>query len=448
MLAFAAALAVSLLGVEPQVPSISLEEAVRRAEGNPSVLAAAEGRIAARAQVDQAWPSHLPSLSVQANVLVYNDEQVFSLVSSDEPIDCTGIPDPFGSLCLGFSEPTVVREQVTSSVTVRAVLPLTGQFAVASQVEAAKVGARAAEASVDAAVAEARFMAADAWYGAAQTEQQLAIAQAQVRSLEGRVATARIAREAGNLTPNDLLLAQISLSQARQVVVQWTALRDSAYGRLGLAIGNGGAPVRPEESAERPPRWVPEVEAMISDALERRSDLRALRMQWRGAVARATAVSLSLFPSIAAMGAWQHQEGQGVFGEPDTVYVGVTLDWNVLEAGRTLAGVRAARALARQLRHQVEGAEAGIRLEVRARVQTLATATAAWGIASEMLAQAEESLHIQERRQATGSATMQEVLDAEVALIRAQLGRSSALSDAWRAEAALERAVGGDPWGR
>lgn len=435
------------LAARAEVPALTLDEALRRAAQVPSVAAALDGRAAASAQLTQARAGRLPSVNVSGNVLVYEDEQVLNLFSTDEPLDCTGIPDPFGSLCEGFGEPTVVREQVTSSVTVRAALPLTGQVAIDRQVAAARAGLHASGASVDATLADARYTAADAWFGALQAEGQLSIAEAQVTSLETRVATARASFEAGTLTRNDLLLAELSLSQARQAALQLTAARDAAYGRLGLSVGNGGEPVRPEAAPDRAPRPVPETEALVAAALATRPDLVALRHRVEGAAASTSAASWGRLPSISAMGVYQHQEGQGLFAEPDTFYAGATLDWNLWAWGKAAAGVKAARAQQSQLQHQLEAAEAATRLEVRTRAIALATAAAALEIADVSVAQAEESRMIVEVRHGAGTATMQELLDADLALIRARSGQVSARVEAWRAEAALERAVGADPWG-
>ncbi len=427
-----------------EVPSVSLEEAVRLAETRaPAVRAADAGVDAAQAQLNQAWAARFPSVSVQANVLVYEDEQTFSLVQTDEPIDCTGIPDPFGSMCEGFGEETVVREQVTSSVTARAVLPITGQVAIDRQVAAAKAGRDAGRASRESTLVDARWRATDAWYAALQAERQLAIAEAQQRSLQARVETARAANAAGTLTRNDLLLAELSLARATQGVLQLEAGRDAAYGALGLATGTDGAPVRPGAAPEGPPVARSDVDTLTAGAVSGKPDLVALRKRVDAARASAAAASWNRLPSISAMGVYQHSEGQGLFAEADTVYGGATLDWTVWAWGRAAAGVRAANANAAQLAAQVEAAEAGARLEVRTRARALAAAVAGWEVARGSIGQAEENLAIQETRLRAGGGTMQEVLDAEVALLRARSDEATALYDAWRADAALERAVGG-----
>lgn len=437
------------LALAAEVPTISLEEAVERAaERAPSVRAAEAGSVAAQAQLHQAWTARLPTINVSGNVLVYDDDQTFSLIQTDEPIDCA----PFeavgmGALCEGFGKETVVREQVTSSLTTRAVLPLTGQVAIDRSVAAARAARDASGASRDATVLDARWQAEDAWYGALQVERQLAIAEGQARGLESRVRTAQTALAAGTLTRSDLLLAELALAQAKQRVFQLEAARDASFGALGLAIGNGGEPVRPQAPAEGPPRLPPDVEVLTTRALAGHPNLSALRHTADAARASAQAASWGRLPSISAMAAWQHTEGQGMFGEPDTYFAGAQLDWNVWAWGKANAGVKAANASATRVATQVEQAEAGVRLDVHIRARNLAAAAAAYEVATASIAQAEENMRITEARLAAGSATMQEVLDADVALLQARSSQATALYDARRAEAALTRAVGADPWG-
>src|SRR5262245_23254751 len=119
-------LTLALLAGNPafaEVPSIGLEDALTLASRTPTVEAAEDAHGAARAQLNQARAGRFPTIGVTGGVQVYDSDLTFSLIPSDQDLDCSGIPDPFGSMCAGFSEPTVVREQVTSSVTAQATLP-------------------------------------------------------------------------------------------------------------------------------------------------------------------------------------------------------------------------------------------------------------------------------------------------------------------------------------
>lgn len=428
---------------------VTLDEALRLAATRAPAVRAAEAQLtAADAQLNQAWANRLPSVNVSGNVLVYDAAQTFSLIQTDEPIDCTTFDAVgMGDLCASFGEETVVRDQVTSSLTVRAALPLTGQIAIDRGVAAARSARDATRSSGESTVLDARWQAEDAWYGALQVERQLEIAQAQLASLDERVKTATAAHEAGVVTRNDLLLTQLAQGQARQRVLQLGAARDAAYGFLGLAIGNGGEPVRPSGASDAPPRPAPDADALAERAIATHPGLQALRSSIDAARATAQASSWGRLPSIAALAAWQHSEGQGVFAEKDTLFAGAQLDWTVWAWGKAAAGVKAARAGESRLRAQLDQAEAGMRVDVRARARSLAAAAAAYEVATASIAQAEENLRIQEVRVQSGSGTMQELLDAEAALVSARSNQASALFEARKAEAGLTRAVGGDPWG-
>ena len=430
-----------------ETPGITLEDAVQHAHDAPAALAGRDAAAAARAAYNAAWPSRLPSLSVSGNVLVYDEAQELTLFQSDEPLDCTGIPDPFGSMCASFGDPIVVREQVTTSLTVQAAVPITGQFAVDRQVAAAKATMRAGEAGAEAAVSDAELSAQEAWFGAARAENQLAIAAAQEKSLQERAKVADAALAAGTLTRNDQLLVHIGLAQASQAVAQLQGLVQVTEVQLGAATGNGGSPLRPLGFSEAPPRPAPELDGLVERALRQRPQVVALREQVAAAHATAQAASWGRLPGISGIAAYQHTTGQGAFGSPDTAYVGASLSWTAFAWGKAAANVHAASAQADQVQHQLEALEAGVRVDVQNRVVALQTAASSYAIAEDTVAQATENLAIQERRQQAGNGTMQEVLDAQTALVRAQSTRMSALFDARRAEAALAHAIGGDPWG-
>ncbi len=411
----------------PEPVGITLEDAVRQADRSPSVQAAGSAREAARAGYAAAWPGRLPSVAAQGNVVVYNEAQSI---------------DPFGT-----GQPIVMRDQVTSSFTAQVSVPVTGQIATDRQVAAARYGMDAARASEVAAIADAEFEANDAWFTAAQMEGQLGIATEQAKGLAERARVAEVAFTSGSLTRNDLLLVRIALAQANQAVIQLQGLRDLAWARLGSATGSEGVPVRPIGANEDPPRAPPPTGALVDHAFGSRPELLALRATAASARANAAAASWARLPAISGMGVYQHQTGQGLFGTPDTAYLGATLNWNVWSWGRAAAGVTAAAAQADQLDAQVRVLQSGIRMDVLARVQALSTAASTWALAADTIVQATENLTIQERRQQAGTGTMQEVLDANLALVRAQSTRTSALFDARRAEAALAHAVGADPWG-
>jgi outer membrane protein TolC len=132
--------------------------------------------------------------------------------------------------------------------------------------------------------------------------------------------------------------------------------------------------------------------------------------------------------------------------EPDTAWVGASLDWIAWGWGRQAAGLRAAREIAAQIEAQVGGLEAAIRLDVRSRLQTLAAARASLDVAEVSVGQAEENLRILDTRHKAGTVTTADLLDGETALARARSSQAWALYEGQRAGLALEKAVGTRIW--
>jgi outer membrane protein len=409
------------------VPAVSLEEAIAGARANAANVRLARAQaLAAEAKTAQARAAELPSVGLSGNALVYTAPYTVELPGSGE------LP---------------VRDQVTWSFSASAVEPLTGQVALARQARAAELAEAASDAAVESALADSEESVEDVWYQALQAETQLDIAQTQVAALDARVATAQTSFQAGNLTESDRLLAQVALAQAKQSVIQIESVRDTAYARLGGAMGNGGTPVRPASSAaEPPPREPPPADTLVAWALASRPELAVARAQTAAAQKAADAASWARLPQINAVAAYVHNEGV-VFAEEDSAYVGATLDWKLFAWGARNQQLKAIRAQVTQAQVQTEAAETQARVEVQAKVLALRAARAAYEVSAASIAQAEASLRAQEKRQAAGASTMSDLLDAQSALVRAQSTRATALYDARRAEVALARAVGRDPWG-
>lgn len=429
-------------------PEVTLAQAMDAAGSNGyGVIAASAAERVAQARVVQARAGMLPMLTAQAGIQRWDSATEVQFIETDEPLDCTTFEAVgMGDLCASFGEPIVIREEVTSSVTLRAVAPLTGLVAGERQLAAATKGRDAARFGSEGAGDAARQQAADAWYSALDVERQIEIARSQMESLNARVHTLEVALTAGGATRNDVLQVTLAGAQARQAVLQLEALRDSAYRRLGLAMGGDGGPVRPAGDGDVAARSLPDREATVARALERRPDLRALRAQVDASRAAAAALSWNRLPQVSAIGSYTYQEGQGFGAEPDSGFVGLQADWTIWAWDRQAAGARAARAQADQLGAQLAGAEAGARAEVEGRLDALRTAQASWEVARGSVDLAQENLRLFDVRLKAGTASTLELLDAQTSLVRAQSGEATARYAIGRASGALVLAVGEDPW--
>ena len=122
--------------------------------------------------------------------------------------------------------------------------------------------------------------------------------------------------------------------------------------------------------------------------------------------------------------------------------LGVTLAWTLWDAGRTGAEVAEAAAHERAAREQLQEFDTVLDVDVRQRRRDLAASLAAVTAAETGVRAAREAHRVVTDRYRLGVATNTEVLDAQVALVAAELDRTRAVAGTRLAEARLNRALG------
>ncbi|MET0556414.1 MAG: TolC family protein [Vicinamibacteria bacterium] len=122
--------------------------------------------------------------------------------------------------------------------------------------------------------------------------------------------------------------------------------------------------------------------------------------------------------------------------------VGVSLTWNVFDGGRTNAAVARAEARAAAAREQLADVDRRIRLEVTRAQLGRRTAGARVALSDRSLESARENRRVAADRYRAGVIPSSELLDAEVALLRAGLDRTDAQASLRLSDAALVRATG------
>jgi outer membrane protein TolC len=117
----------------------------------------------------------------------------------------------------------------------------------------------------------------------------------------------------------------------------------------------------------------------------------------------------------------------------------------VWDGGRARADHATASAQADAVRHRVDDLDQGLALEIRQRLLDLASARAAIAASTDAVQAATEAHRVVGERFAVGVATSTDVLEAEVALLEAELERTRLVTALRLDEARLVRTVGGEP---
>jgi outer membrane protein TolC len=122
--------------------------------------------------------------------------------------------------------------------------------------------------------------------------------------------------------------------------------------------------------------------------------------------------------------------------------VGVNLSWSLFDGGRSRAEVAEAAANRKAAEERLKDFDLNVGTEVRQRASDLASARAAIAAADVGVRSAAEARRVIAERFSAGVATNTDVIDAQVALLQAELDRTRALANAKLAEARLDRALG------
>jgi outer membrane protein TolC len=125
----------------------------------------------------------------------------------------------------------------------------------------------------------------------------------------------------------------------------------------------------------------------------------------------------------------------------DSWDLGVNVSWSLFDGGRTAADVAQTTALADAARRRLAEFDSVLTLDVRQRRVELASALAAVVAADDGVRAAREAQRVVTERYRAGVMTQIEVLDADFALLQAELDRTRALANVRLAEARLTRVM-------
>ena len=421
--------------------TVALDEALRRADAeNPQVQIAEWAVVAARARKWQTMSYYGPTFSVDANALWW-DEAIEASLTGGGTLDCTTWPAPMDQLCLGFSEPLIIRDQETTSVTLMAVQPITGLFAISQGHVATAHLQDAAEFDEQAKRAEVATQVVDAYFGALSAQQMVEVAETVVTNLEGHERRASAFHDAGLLQKNELLQLQVALANAQLGLRRATDGRDLARGFVAMFIGEDEDTVLPQDIPEED-MLAPSSGLDSDSAPGERPDIAAMEHRVQAAQAGRRATAADLAPQVAAIASWQRSEGLGSFSAPETMYAGVSASWEFWGWGRKAAALRESTAMLRQAELGLEAMSDAAPLEIRQTWDSVLASWEAYTVGQVTYEQAQENQRIVSARFDSQLASANDLLDAESLLAQARMSRLTARYDYLRAVAAWQRAIG------
>jgi outer membrane protein TolC len=315
-------------------------------------------------------------------------------------------------------------------------------------IRAARAEREAAGSDLLAARADLKLEVTRAFWALVTAREAENVLNQSVESLDAHVRDMQSRFEQGLVPPNEVLSAEAQRSRQRVLALEARNTKAVTEADLRRLIGEERASdIVPEISQIDTRTAVPDVETLIAEAQRLRPERQALQQRIAASRERAAAVGASARPQVGLAAGYDYAKpNPRIFPRADlwedSWDVSVNVSWSLWDGGRrraeqaeAIAGTRAIEARAGEFDRQLA-------LEVRQRWYDLDSSRAAIDAASDGVKAAAEARRVLRERFAAGVATSTDVLDAETAVLQAELLRTRAISDARLAHARLERAIG------
>ncbi len=358
------------------------------------------------------------------------------------PITAVSVP--------AFSFPVLLNAySLTASLAVPVsdyVLRISQGYAAASHAESAKKLELEAEGLQVAADAKVAF------FNWVRTKGNAVVAAEAVTQAEAHLKDAERTFAVGLASKADVLRIEAQVAAAQQLQADANAFEGLAEEqiRISLALPSGkpltvGVDVlhtSPEPSAVQ-------LVALQDEALARRLEIRALDETEHSLKKLVSVARAGYFPRVDAFANGQYQNpNQRVFPQTDefrfTWDAGVRLSWTLNDSIAAAPAVAEAKARVEQINAQKEQLLQGLKLEVSAAYAELKRAEANIDASDRGLVAAEEGLRVQNELFRAGRATGVALVDAEAEVTRARLRRLDARVSILVAKTRLEHATGRD----
>ena len=314
---------------------------------------------------------------------------------------------------------------------------------------AARAEAAAANADLAGAQADLRLETTRAFWALVTAGATTGVLEQGVARAESQLSDARQRFSAGLVAPNDTASAEAQLARQQMLLIEARNQRDAASADLARLVGvDPSQPIEPVESLEDVrPAATQDIPALVASARQSRSEVTALQRQVDAAEAQQAAARAGRRITVAIVGGVDYANpNPKIFPRverwQESWDAGVNASLPLWDGGRTAADAAQAAGTADAARQRLAEFESTLAVEVRQRALDLQSGRAAVTAADAAVRAAAEARRVVGERYRAGVISQTEVLEAEVALLQAQLDRTRALANVHLAEARLARAVG------
>ncbi len=413
-----------------------MEKAIQLALDNNKSLHASLMRLnVADAKASEVNASRLPSLKFGGSYTRLSDVPPFTVA----------LPPQLGGNT--FTLAPSIPNYYTLKTSVE--IPLFTGFRLSAAADAAEYSAKAVEQVYANDKAELAYNVRVAYWSLFKAMEFKKVFDENVEQVKSHLKDVQNFMNQGMATNNDVLKVQVQLSDAllRQIEadnnVQLATI--ALNNTMGISLQTKIIIDSRVGKQDAPQSF--NLNALTDQALERRSELKAMDYRVKAAESGVTAAKGNWWPQIYLAGNYYYnrpnqrlQPLQDAFKDTWDISLGVSLDiWNW---GKTLHQTDQAAAQYEEVKDGLSQLKDGITLEVTQNYLNVNQALQRISLAEEGVRQAEESHRVTSTQFKEGLAQNTDLLDAEVALLRARTQYTQAVVDYELAQARLQKAIG------
>lgn len=414
----------------PEEP-LTLDQAVAIGlANNPEIIALKWDQAAAAARRDHAFAQRLPRLGAEGSFHHHLDEQRVAPVR--EP-----------------GTPSILSRDILSADLVLS-LPLFTAGRLTYQTQASELLQQAAAKTLSSSRKILIYNISSLFYNILAQQQvieSVAFSEQTLAAHHKRMGAMVRAEKAAEV---DRLRTGVRLADVRQQLVQeknsLTIYRRSLANLLG--VSDHANPMRIQGELILPQSLdVPRPEAAFAVAQKKRDDYRAERAALEATAMEVDAARAGHWPMVTLLGTyggrWAAGAASGTGDESeDEGRIGVSVEMPIFDGGQISAEIREQRAELAAVQKRLRALELDIRLEIETALADIEAFRERAAALEKSIAQARESLRIEQKKYELGKGTVVDVLDAQDALLDAETTYHQTTAGLQSAMARLKLATG------
>lgn len=416
---------------------IDLAQAMARGRDGAFGAAAAEARRrAGEERLDRARGHRLPTVSLQ---------EIWT--RTDSPADAFGLTlnqERFSFPDFVAGDPNDPETVEAATTRLQVSLPLYTGGEIGARIRQAELGAGAAAGMAEWSGHQASLQAAEAWLDLSLARERVALLERSLDTVDSHVAVARKYVEQGLLVSSEELRAEVERSRVADFLAVARGYARVAEAQLTLRLGADPGSAWEVETLSAPPAVGRGLDGWLT-ASEDRADLAAARQAADAAALEEKARAAARKPRLTLVGRYDLVDDTPFGDHGDSSAILAMAGVDLFAGGRHAAAAAEARLEAEAARHELEGFERAVRLEVEQAWVEADTARQRWETARAALEAAREGERVVESRFRQGVVRTIDVLDAATARREAETRELQARADAWRALLRLSTRAGRAP---